>query len=498
MSESGGTQMFVQDRSEDVFKTIRHRGLWWIPANEKKIHGELVFSTARGGSLELEGELPVSPLELDVIHGETSDRKRITIFGGFITCTSRCGSPDDHVYKQTLDVYDIWIGPDWFNRKEDITFQSYSFGIHNLENWADLKCFSNIRPPDSRTITLAYKIPEEIPLFEDDKCTISLASGCSGPSFSVGQLESTIAHYPCICIRAKNDLLPYYGENGSIAEREWMIFVLIALLMGKPTWQFGFSGLISPCSLEDGFVPEISYRHYYQKSVDDPEQTRKPTVFDLLFPFDCIRSDFTEISAAFSKLFHDNGSQIEVLFQFLCKKKVFEASTLPNLLFAFEELETNLLKEANIPFEQQGETRAKRVREQLMPHCGKGDREWASQRLSWQGLSYTKRLRIALSEMRTIYPGLDRKVENTLVDYLSKTRNTYAHEAKSTSKDYSPYILASYWIAEFMTLMLWHACGLSLETIKTIYFRPTGPDRGKTQFFFNHLCRRHSPPSSKD
>lgn len=491
--------MFVKDRSEDVFTPIRYRGLWWIPGSKKQIHGELVFSTPDGGILELEGELTSSSSKVEVIRGSTAEKKHVTIFNAMSFGRTWHGRTRGAASKQKFGVYDLWIGPDWFRRKEEVAFRNYSFGIHNLENWMDLKCFSETRSPDWRTITLIYKRPEEIPLFEDDKCTISLVSSCSGPSFSVGQLESTIGHYPRILIRSKNGLLPYYGENGSIAEREWMIFVLIALLMGKPTWQFGFSGLVSPGSTKDGFVPEVSYRHYYQKSVEAPGQTRKPTAFDLLFPFDFIRQDFTGIAASFSKLFHDNESQIEVLFQFLCKKTVFEASTLPNLLFAFEELETNLLREANAPFEQDGEARAQRVREQLKPCCAKcekADREWAMQRLSWQKLSLAKRLRIAFTEMRDSYRGLDKKVENALVEYLSKTRNTYAHQAKATSEDYALYIHASYWMAEFMTLMLLRACGLPLKTIKDVYFRYPGPARVRTEQFFQRLRPAPSSPPS--
>jgi hypothetical protein len=247
---------------------------------------------------------------------------------------------------------------------------------------------------------------------------------------------------------------------------------------------------------EKRFAPEISFRHYYQRNADNSGPTRKPTEFDLLFPFHFLRSRFRGITAKFFKLFHDNESQIEVVLEFLRKKTVFEASTLPNLLFAFEELETNLLKKANAPFEREGEALAKRVRKQLKPHCAKADREWAMQRLSWQGLSYAKRLRIAFDKMRDIYPGMNKKVQNALVDYFSKTRNTYAHEAKATSEDYVLYIQASYWMAEFMTLMLWHACGLPLEKIKSVYFRRPGPVLERITQFFQRLRPAPSAPPS--
>jgi hypothetical protein len=66
-------------------------------------------------------------------------------------------------------------------------------------------------------------------------------------------------------------------------------------------------------------------------------------------------------------------------------------------------------------------------------------------------------------------------------------RNDYAHAVKSTSDDLTLYVYASHWMAEFMTLMILRACGLSTKKIKDVFFRDPGPDHGKTKRFFDYL-----------
>ena len=89
--------------------------------------------------------------------------------------------------------------------------------------------------------------------------------------------------------------------------------------------------------------------------------------------------------------------------------------------------------------------------------------------------------------MKSIYPELVTDLQKPLINYLKRTRNNYAHAARATSADYTLYIYASHWVAEFMTLMILRACGLSANKIKDVFFRNPGPDCGKTKRFFDYL-----------
>ena len=252
----------VTEWSSNAFDTIRFRGKWWIPdgtENPRKVSGELTFEVRAGGILELDEALSDDIREIAVIHGQGTKGECITIFNGFSDGHQMNANSMGVFRLERIRFYDMWIGNQWFACKEDVRFVSYSFGIHNIENWADRRCFSIPESHDPKQESISYISPEAIPLFTDDRLHIVLDSFYCGPAQSMGQLESSIQHYPRIVIRSKEGLLPYYGKNGSLSEREWMIFVLIALLMGTVTWKFGFEGVVEPWKTdEDDLTPEIS------------------------------------------------------------------------------------------------------------------------------------------------------------------------------------------------------------------------------------------------
>lgn len=310
----------------------------------------------------------------------------------------------------------------------------------------------------------------------------------------MGQLETSIQHYPRIVIRSKEGLLPYYGKDGSISECEWMIFVLIALLMGNVTWKFGFEGVIQQLNFEQGnYIPEISVRHYFQHDWGKTDASKHPIACELLFPYDSFEGQLPTISAHFAEVFRFNENPIDIVYRLQCRKGTFYPSTLPELLFAFEELEKILFRDLNKSAEDKEEERIRALRVKLTQHCSKSEKELLSQKLSFMGLSYAQRFRIAFQEMKAIYPELGTDLSKPLINYFRDSRNDYAHAAKTTSNDHTLYIYASHWMAEFMTLMILMCCGLSTDKIREVFFRELGPDHGKTKRFFDYIRNKFSP-----
>lgn len=85
------------------------------------------------------------------------------------------------------------------------------------------------------------------------------------------------------------------------------------------------------------------------------------------------------------------------------------------MLFAFEELEKNLFSALNAPIESEEKNRIKALRKALEPHFPKAEKEWLSQQLSFQGLSFTQRFRIAFQEMKDIYQDLGTDLAKPLI-----------------------------------------------------------------------------------
>lgn len=479
----------VTERSSTAFDTIRIRGKWWIPDGSEQprtVPGELTFEVRAGGTLELDDALSDKLQEIPVIHGQGTKGECITIFNGFSDGLQINANSMGVFRLERILFFDMWVGNQWFDSKTDVRFVSYSFGMHNIENWADRRCFSIPNPHETKQVSISYIPPDAIPLFTDNRLSIVLDSCHSGPAMAMGQLESSIQHYPRIVIRSKEGLLPYYGTEGSISEREWMIFVLIALLMGNVTWKFGFKGIVRPLKIEEaGYIPEISVRHYFQHDWGKTDASKHPICFELLFPYDTFEGQLPTISSRFAEIFRLNENPIDILYRLQCRKGTFYSSTLPELLFAFEELEKNLFCDLNNPIGNKEQERIKALREKLAPHCLKNEKDLLFRKLTFQGLSYAQRFRIAFQEMKAIYPELGTDLAKPLIDYFRGTRNDYAHAAKSTSNDHARYVFASHWMAEFMTLMVLRACGLSNDKIKQVFFRNPGPDRGKAQRFFS-------------
>ena len=483
--------MLVKDRSENAFDTIRIRGKWWIPngtENPRKVSGELTFEVGSGGTLELDDALSDKIREIHVVHGLGTKGECVTIFNGMTVDLPMNFNSVGVFRRERIDFFDMWVGNHWFENKEEVRLKEYSFGIHDIENWADRRCFSGPRPSVSKRRTLVYESPEPLLLFEDGNLRILLDSFGTGPNLAMGQLESAVHHYPRIVIRSKKGLLSYYGKEGTVSDREWMIFVLIALLMGTVTWKFGFEGVVEPIhKTKEGYTPEVSVRHYFQHDWGKVDPAKRPIHFELLFPYETLGNQFPAIAKRFSEILRTNENPIALIFLLQCKKRTFYPSTLPELLFAFEELEKNLLPALNAPIEREEKKRIKALRKALEPHFPKAEKEWLSQKLGFQGLSFAQRFRVAFQEMKDIYPELGTDLATPLIDYFRRTRNDYAHSVKSTSNDHTLYIYASHWLAEFMTLLVLRSCGLSSETIRTVFFRNPGPDRGKTQRFFDYL-----------
>ena len=485
--------MMVKERSENAFDTIRIRGQWWVPdgtENPRKVSGELTFEVSTGGTLELDEALSDDIREISAIHGQGTQGECVTIFNGMTVDLPMNLNSVGVFRRERIDFFDMWVGNQWFDSKEDVRLASYSFGIHNIENWADQRCFSvpkTIKEKSKKHI-IEYKPPKPLPLFEDERMTIVLAALWSGPSHSMGQLESSIKHYPRIVIRSQKGLIPYYGKDDSISEREWMIFELVSLLMGTATWKFGFEGIVQPLHLvNDDYIPEISVRHYFQHDWGKTNPSQHPTKFELLFPYETVGRQFKRITARFSELRRTNDSPLDIMYRMQCMNHAFYPSTLPELLFAFEKLEENLLARENKRLTQADRTFSKRLRNKLNPVCTDKEWNWLEPKMGTQGPSFATRCRVAFLKMSKVYPDLKTDLQKPLINYFRRTRNLYAHEVKSTIDDPALYIYSSHWLAEFMTLLVLRTCGLSDNRIKQVFFRDPGPDHGKTKRFFDYL-----------
>lgn len=112
-------------------KDFEIKGTWWLPDNaDRKIPGTLRFLPKTAISLELHGSLHFSKsselLILEILHGQSSEGKEITLYDCFETNNTEISS--------NIVVNHVFIGK-WFHEPEDIKFPFVRVSYEHLEEW---------------------------------------------------------------------------------------------------------------------------------------------------------------------------------------------------------------------------------------------------------------------------------------------------------------------------------------------------------------------------
>ena len=252
--------------SSSAFEKKTLVGVWSIPGQRRKCYGTLHFELDGEQKLSIIGDLGdfdyshFSRLpEFDVIHGacrEDGEIKCVTIFDAKYSRRSTPHIYGDMLSESEITFQDVWIGAGYYDKREDIVFSAFSFGLNNLEIWLDTpNLFSANYDSDSHKISAEMTIPPPIEFFSDENVTISVAYWNQGPGLGVGQTESTIRCVPHIFISAKNGSMPYYGDEGSFEYYFLMIFQLFQLMFLGQTFFFYMRGHLSLSALSGKKIP---------------------------------------------------------------------------------------------------------------------------------------------------------------------------------------------------------------------------------------------------
>ena len=147
---------------DDELKPFRASGYWWRPGTETKASGEVAFSHREDcASLRLFG-YPGETKDLDgFLRGCVHPTRHIALLKCLMcqSQTSRgCGLGTESA---ELGFIEMWVGDLGFDSAEEIAFDSYAFGISNLNVWLNRGCFS---PKDGKS---KHVEPHRL-IFEDE------------------------------------------------------------------------------------------------------------------------------------------------------------------------------------------------------------------------------------------------------------------------------------------------------------------------------------------
>lgn len=424
-------------QTESVFDRIELEGVWWIPSlgeRAPKCPGVLRYKVGEERELKLWGDinavLDPDKFDCDVICGECPGNKFVTLFG--------CGVNSRRAFKRMgisgipyahIGFLEMWIGLQPYERKEDVCFREFTFGINNLEQWRNATSFTYSASGDGfARVDLTYVKPEPILLYEDDHAVITVVYNVGPLGASMGGNSFTVEHAARIQITAKKEKLPFYGDTNSVRYYQDVIFQFFTLMIGGATFSYNCEGITYST-----VFPETEAEYYQARSLSK-EQTSCITVWEMFWPYKSISGKIQAVL----KRFFDNWSVIEpyVLEFTAFRNHVFSWTfhTLPELLYAFEGLERTLYKNNKISLKD----RFSEVFETIA--------------------------------VPTIFPYLERDRYTRLIGYLKNDiRDAHSHGRSSAAQTFLLDSGLNYnccrWITLLMTAMVFHKCGLTSEDI---------------------------------
>ena len=146
------------------------KGEWWSPADTTKIlSGTMNFEVDGASDLELLGAFdPKNDHSVDVVRGSCIPAQHVTL----LRCIPNGGSRSfGHGLCSEVSKFrfiDAWIGEIGFNSEAEVMFDSYSFGITNLDAWHFSRCFTTDEYKFREPIVTRYTPPDPVTLFVDD------------------------------------------------------------------------------------------------------------------------------------------------------------------------------------------------------------------------------------------------------------------------------------------------------------------------------------------
>lgn len=466
--------MTSEKPSTSVFKIRTLTGKWWIPGSEHHCYGTLTFDISGEQHLKiigfLEGKYPGTLQKYEVLHGYCQlDNKtyRVTLFNAWHTNLSGLTLNGEDICENIIEFQDLWLGTRFYDKQDDVKFASFSFGIHNLENWQDARTVFSTdinKSPAKTAITMA--LPPNIKLFEDKNVTIELTYICHLPGSCLGQLSSSISYCPVISIDSKNNLLPYYGEKASFEYYWYCVYKFFELLLDGYAYFFNLQGF--------GKIPEISIMQekmelIFSRNIKS-KQRKHIMPYQILMPYDKIKGFIFEAITNFIEYQKDIAGILENLFTFTTTN-TYHTNPLPSLLFALEGLQRTFYKRfgESKSLENKEDHADFENKKNTIISCSPDElHSFIKENLRWQ-VSFQERLYRMIKEYKTVFPVISDDVCEKLSKELKDIRNQSAHCDDREKVSWSAVFRLTRFVEYLHYAIILHNCGIPQETIKNCF-----------------------------
>lgn len=447
---------------EEEVNLLQAKGYWWRPGGNVKASGEVAFSHGEeGASLRLFG-YPDETKDFDgFVRGCVHPARHIAL----LKCLEHQGQTSRSCGLGTetaeLNFIEMWAGDLGFESVEEIAFESYAFGVSNLNVWLNRGCFS---PRDGRS----KHVELHRLIFEDAFVRVYLAF-LPVQSVMEGVNRRTIRHEPCVFIKSKKGLLPYYGETGCYEYYEHRLTSFFGLLIGKNAAHYGRCGradyLLNETAKVAGAVWRLNRRPLPRRLLTPLKRE------DIFIPYEAIEKELPCIIENYFRLSDEIDGICGRLVYFRFGQTAIPYGGVPELVFMFEGLSRNLYDEdLNLRREQMPGYQVHKANMEKVSAMLESEPElmkWLSKRLKFRPPKIQELFDWARLCMKDAFLYLDNdNAWLAYTNYLRARRDGFAHsESKALMHD-KMYMPAYFWLEGFMMGMVLLKCGVPPEIIR--------------------------------
>lgn len=465
---------------------LRAIGKWRVPElfGENEVHGELCFGGNKFAKLEVYFDYAELRDGIDLF-----SLIRIPTIIGFGTCKKDAKEENLHLVlfecmvqsstnplniffngrqlmKIVIGVSDVWAGSnpiqDLPMDKNDWRLHSYSFSLNGLEDWCGGVPF-DVSPKDAGAgVTINYKRPESILVYEDDKVKVFISYDWRSSGMGIRQTSATITHAARIYITCKTELelLPYYGDEGSFSYYERFLTYFFGILIGGGAYDYARKGWLSTVANE-------GWSLFVAKS--KPINTAKNMYRAPWTVFRLINGKLPKITQKYFGAYDKCEDDLYTLYASINAHQQVDMKSLAELLFAFEGLFAPSLSLEGDKYlrDHKGSQEARQLLDNVLEKCSKEECAFLKEKIQIL-LTYAMKLRVATEVARREFPCLQWDSEEfwtNLIQHLRNSRNLTAHSLERGAFDAECYMASIEFVQCALIWMILRRCGLVQDEI---------------------------------
>ena len=402
---------------------LRKSGNFWLPASPTHtIPGTLVISDGGRVELEIVGTLEPPEIFIEAINNNRQPERingNIESFGHLtlLGCFYRNRNPNisGQISKSRIQANKLVLGAS-YGENEPLLFNTLQFSIEGLNEWVGINGFSSNIEFDSKSISLSYKLPENISFQLTDGVQLDIGFSVSTPSFPVSQ-TATIEQKTYFKLRSSSPL-----ELDELLNLAFQLTTFVG---------FGLDATVSLGSVTataDDLVQDLgegkTIPHKFEiiyQSLPFAKEPPKIEWFNMLFGFGSVRERFSDVLKNWFSAYDNIGPALNLYFSVTTGDQKF----LENQFLALAQCLETYHRRTSTEKLMDNEVFSSLL-ETIMQGCPEEHKDWLTARLQFgNDLSLSMRIKKIIDPFKQLLGSSNDR--SSLIRSIVNTRNYLTH-----------------------------------------------------------------------